>query len=163
MCPHCYNTFRNEYPQFGGRFEVVHHTEFLAQLLEEGRLKLRRTNSRRFTFHDSCYLGRYNGIFDAPRRLLRESGAELVEMARSREQGFCCGAGGAQVWMDTPQARPVHLQRLDEAMGTSPEGVAVACPFCQLMLTSAAQTRGVAERLPVRDVAEVLAEAVIEP
>jgi len=163
MCPHCYNTFRNEYPQFGGRFEVVHHTEFLARLLEEGRLQPRRPVSRRLTFHDSCYLGRYNGIFDAPRRLLQESGAELVEMARSRERGFCCGAGGAQVWMDTPQARPIHLQRLDEALGTSPEAVAVACPFCQLMLTSAAQTRGVAERLPVRDVAEILAEAVIEP
>lgn len=160
MCPHCYNTFKNEYPQFGGRFEVAHHTEFLARLLAEGRLRPRRDLGRRVTFHDSCYLGRYNGVFEAPRAVLARSGARLVEMGRSRERGFCCGAGGAQVWMDTPQARPVHLQRLEEAMGLNPEAVAVACPFCNLMLTSAAQTKGVAERLPVRDVAEFLAEAL---
>ncbi|MFN3928273.1 MAG: (Fe-S)-binding protein [Thermoflexus sp.] len=162
MCPHCYNTFRNEYPQFGGRFDVVHHTEFLNRLVEEGRLRLKQTPARRITFHDSCYLGRYNGIFDAPRRLLQESGAKLVEMPRSRERGFCCGAGGAQVWMDTPQARPIHLQRLEEAMGVSPEAVAVACPFCHLMLTSAAQTKGVVDQLPIRDVAEIMAEALAD-
>ncbi|GBD10162.1 Lactate utilization protein A [Candidatus Thermoflexus japonica] len=163
MCPHCYNTFRNEYPQLGGRFEVVHHTEFLARLVEEGRLRMKREVAQRWTFHDSCYLGRYNGIFDAPRRLLQESGVELVEMARSRERGFCCGAGGAQVWMDTPQARPIHLQRLEEAMGVGPQGIAVACPFCHLMLTSAAQSKGVADQIPVRDVAEVMAEALVHP
>ncbi len=173
QCPHCFNTFKNEYTQFGGDFEVVHHSQFIAELIGSGRLTLSRDLDGLVTFHDSCYLGRYNDVYAAPRNTLRATGVNLVEMARSRETGLCCGGGGANAWFeleDTGEpsthkrsgAEFRHVQdiRLEEAMSHGVDTVAAACPFCVLMLDSAAQSKGVVEEIAVRDIAEFVAEAL---
>ncbi len=159
-CPHCFNTFRNEYPQFGGRYDVVHHSQYLTMLTARGDLKLTRPLNELLTFHDSCYLGRYNEIYDPPRQALAGAGVSLVEMARSRDRGLCCGGGGAQVWFETHQERPVNAQRLQEALRTGAATVGTACPFCTIMLTSAAQSAGVTDRVAVRDIAVLVSEAL---
>jgi Fe-S oxidoreductase len=173
QCPHCFNTFKNEYPQFGGVFPVVHHSQFIGELIDSGRLQLKRNLDALVTFHDSCYLGRYNDVYVAPRRALRATGVRLVEMTRSRESGLCCGGGGGNAWFeleDTGDAsahkRPgtelEHVQeiRLNEAMSHNVDTVAAACPFCVLMLDSAAQSKGVTDRVAVKDIAEYVAEAL---
>jgi Fe-S oxidoreductase len=173
QCPHCYNTFKNEYPQFGGDFQVVHHSQFIGELIEGGRLPLRRELNQRVTFHDSCYLGRYNDVYDAPRDILRATGVDLAEMARSRQKGLCCGGGGANAWFEIedsgepsthkrPGAKLEQVQeiRLEEAMSHDVDTVAMACPFCVLMLDSAAQTKGVKETVAIRDIAELVAAAL---
>ncbi len=160
-CPHCFNTFKNEYPQFGGHYDVVHHSTFIARLIAEGHLKLARSIPRSLTFHDSCYLGRYNGIYDDPRSALTAiEGVSVVEMARSRDRGLCCGGGGAQVWFETHQERPVNEIRLDEIVATGTQTVANACPFCTIMLSSAAQSRGITDSIQVTDLAVLVAEAL---
>ncbi len=160
-CPHCFNTFRNEYPQFGGHYEVIHHSTFIARLIKEGRLKLSRPVSEVVTYHDSCYLGRYNDVYDDPRQALAAvKGLQMVEMRRSREKGLCCGGGGAQVWFETHQERPVNTIRLEEAMSSGAQTVAAACPFCTIMLGSAAQSMGVTETVAVKDLALIVAEAL---
>jgi Fe-S oxidoreductase len=172
-CPHCFNTFKNEYPQFGGDLQVIHHSQFIAELIAGGRLRLRQGLDQRLTFHDSCYLGRYNDIFDAPRSALRSAGVEIVEMARSREQGLCCGGGGAHAWFELedrdepsthkrPGAEFAQIQeiRLAEAMSHDVDAVAAACPFCMLMLGSAAQSKGVTEQIAIEDIAEFVAAAL---
>jgi Fe-S oxidoreductase len=173
QCPHCFNTFQNEYPQFGGDFEVVHHSQFISELIGSGQLQLNRELDQRVTFHDSCYLGRYNGVYDAPRDALKAAGVSLVEMARAREKGLCCGGGGAHAWFEIgePDAPSTHKRpgssyeqvqeiRLEEAMSHKVETVAAACPFCVLMLDSAAQSRGVKAEVGIRDIAELVAEAL---
>jgi Fe-S oxidoreductase len=159
-CPHCYNTIKNEYPQFGACYEVVHHSEFLLDLVHQGRLK---TNGgfgiEKLTFHDSCYLGRWNGIFEAPRQLLRFSNndAKLIEMKRSLAEGLCCGAGGARMFMEETIGRRINHERAQEVIATRATQVAAACPFCITMLTD-----GIADLegdLAVRDIAEILDEA----
>ncbi len=160
-CPHCFNTFANEYPQFGGRYEVVHHSTFIIRLLREGRLKLSKPITELITYHDSCYLGRYNNIYDDPRRALASiDGLEVVEMPRSRDRGLCCGGGGAQVWFETHQEVPVNEIRLNEALDTGAKTVACACPFCTIMLSSAAQSRGLGEDVAVKDLALLVAGAL---
>ena len=160
-CPHCFNVFKNEYPQFGGEYDVVHHSELLAELVAQGRLKPTRAVNEVLTFHDSCYLGRYNGILDAPREVLAAvPGVQLREMPRSRERGLCCGGGGAGVWNEPKGERRIEEIRLEEAMSLEPDTVASACPFCMIMFDSGAKTMGIEERVRLRDVAEVLAEAV---
>ncbi|MHB8626105.1 MAG: heterodisulfide reductase-related iron-sulfur binding cluster [Aggregatilineales bacterium] len=185
-CPHCFNTFKNEFVQFmqtngqGDKpaWQVAHHTQYIAKLLVEGKIKPDYARAeggapaQTITYHDSCYLGRYNGEYDAPRAMLQSvPGVNLVEMARSRDRGLCCGGGGAQVWMETHAERPVNQIRLDEAINTlaanregkndQPGGiVAAACPFCTVMLGSAAQTRGVTDQIRIRDVAEIVAAAL---
>ncbi len=158
-CAHCFNTFRNEYPEFGGQFEVIHHTELISQLLAEGRLELGELK-KRVTFHDPCNLGRMNGVFDAPREsLLAAPGLELIEMKRSRMNSFCCGGGGANAWYEVPEKKKISVLRVEEARSTGAEMLAVACPFCITMFEDASKGMGV-ENFEVRDVAEILAAAL---
>ena len=159
-CPHCYNTLKNEYPDFGGRYEVVHHTEFLRDLIRSGRLKVRADSGSKTVFHDSCYLGRYNGIYDAPRDLIRASGAGLTEMRRARDRGFCCGAGGARMFLEETVGKRVNVERTEEALACGPETIATACPFCMTMLTDGVKAKDADAKVHVRDVAEVLAGLV---
>ncbi|GBD24505.1 Lactate utilization protein A [bacterium HR29] len=162
-CPHCFNTFKNEYPDFGGRYEVIHHAEFLRTLVARGKLQPKAFEGRRITFHDSCYLGRGNGIYDAPRELLSAiPGVELVEMPRSRERGLCCGAGGGNMWMEEKGTRVNHL-RAAEAANTGAAVVATACPFCiQMFEDGIPAVQPDEERRTIRalDIAEVLELAV---
>jgi len=163
QCPHCFNTLRNEYPQFGGQFEVVHHSQFLAQLVENGRLKPSRNLARVVTFHDSCYLGRYNDLFDAPREVLNSlPGVILREMPRSRSHGLCCGGGGGGMWVEIPGDQKINQIRLEEALSLQPDTVASACPFCMLMFDLGSKVMGVSDNLQLRDISEMMWEAVID-
>ncbi len=154
-CPHCFNTIGNEYPDFGGRYEVVHHTEFLAQLVREGKLKP-EAGDRKITYHDSCYLARHNDVIAAPRELAAASG-RTVEMARSGKRTFCCGAGGARMWMEE-RGRPINEERVREAAATGADTLAVGCPFCTVMLDDGVRNTGA--KMQVIDLASLLAEAV---
>ncbi|MGA2260309.1 MAG: (Fe-S)-binding protein [Acidobacteriota bacterium] len=160
-CPHCYNTLKNEFPQFGGNFEVVHHTELLQDLVKSGRLRVSKKIRERVTFHDSCYIGRYNDNYEAPRNLLGAAGAQVVEMERSRDKGFCCGAGGARMFMEEREGKRVNVERTEEALKLNPKEIATACPFCMTMLIDGLKAKDADERVRVRDVAEVLADALI--
>jgi len=155
-CAHCFNTIKNEYPQFGGRFEVVHHTELLAHLVDSGRLPLDTPIEKTVTYHDPCYLGRYNGVFDPPRFVLdRIKGLEIIEMAKSRDRSFCCGAGGARGFMEEPPGKRVNEARVAQAEETGAGTLAVSCPFCMNMFQDGIQGRNAGERLVGEDVAEL--------
>jgi len=162
-CPHCFNMLLNEYPQAGGRFEVVHHTDFLMGLIDTGRLRLSTEQRARITYHDSCYLGRYNGVYDQPRRALAGvPGVELTEMPRNRDRGFCCGAGGARMFMEETEGKRVNVERTEEALSTKPDVIGTACPFCMTMLTDGVKEKEESERVRVRDIAEIILDAVEE-
>ncbi|HUL84220.1 MAG TPA: (Fe-S)-binding protein [Actinomycetota bacterium] len=159
-CAHCFNTLANEYPDYGGAYEVVHHTELLAGLIRDGRLgAAAAAASGTVTYHDACYLGRHNGRYDAPRDVLRSTGAGTVEMPRNRERSFCCGAGGARMWMEEGGDARINDTRFAEAEGTGADTVAVACPYCFVMLDDAAKAKG--SEVRVADVATLLAESVL--
>ncbi len=161
-CPHCFNTLKNEYPELGGNYEVLHHTTFLRQLITEGRLKVEggAFKGKRITFHDPCYLGRANSVFEAPRELIRELDAELVEMKNCKERGLCCGAGGAQMFKEAePGNKEVNIERTEQAVETRPDIVAAACPFCNTMMTDGVKNKEKEARIKVLDVAELLASA----
>lgn len=166
ICPHCFNIFKNEYSELGGNYEVIHHTTFLQQLIDEGRIKLTDATSfkgKKITYHDSCYLGRGNGIYEAPRKVLEALDAELVEMKRCGKFGMCCGAGGGQMFKEEEAGKTrVNLDRSAEAIATGAEVVAAACPFCNTMLTDGVKAAEKEESVKVFDVAELVA-ACLEP
>jgi len=163
-CPHCFNIFKNEYPELGGNYEVIHHTTFLQQLLDEGRIRLKEDGQfkgRKITYHDSCYLGRANDIYEAPRKVLEALDAELVEMKRCRKNGFCCGAGGAQMFKEEEKGdKRINWDRAQEAIGTGSSVVAAACPFCNTMLTDGVKGAEKEADVRVLDVAELVAASM---
>jgi len=160
-CPHCFNIFKNEYPELGGTYEVIHHTTFLQQLIDEGRIKLSDSNTykgKKITYHDSCYLGRGNNIYEAPRKVLEALDVELVEMKRCGKKGLCCGAGGAQMFKEEePGNKRVNHERADEAISTGSQIVAAACPFCNTMLSDGVKAAEKEDEVKVLDVAELIA------
>lgn len=164
-CPHCFNTLKNEYPELGGTYEVIHHTTLLQQLIDEGKIKMKEGGSfkgKRITYHDSCYLGRANQIYEAPRQILEKLDAELVEMKRCRSNGLCCGAGGAQMFKeDEPGTSRINIERTDEALSLKPNVIAAACPFCNTMMTDGVKNREQESNVQVLDIAEIIAADLI--
>lgn len=163
-CPHCFNILKNEYPELGGTYEVIHHTTFLQQLLDEGKITLKEGGvfkGKRITYHDSCYLGRANDIYEAPRKVLEALDAELVEMKRCRTKGLCCGAGGAQMFKEEEKGNVrINQERIQEALETGSDIVASACPFCNTMLTDGVKQKEKEEAVKVLDVAELVAASM---
>ncbi|MDF9801041.1 heterodisulfide reductase subunit D [Catalinimonas alkaloidigena] len=161
-CPHCFNTIKNEYPELGGNYEVIHHSTFLQQLINEGRIKLQgggAFNGKKITYHDSCFLGRANNIYEAPREVLEALDADLVEMKRCRTKGFCCGAGGAQMFKDAEAGKKeVNTERTEEALSTGAQTIAVACPFCMTMMSDGVKNKNKEKEVAVKDIAEIIAE-----
>ena len=162
-CPHCFNTIKNEYPALGGNYEVIHHSTFLQDLINEGKIKLKEGGSfkgQRITYHDSCFLGRANNIYEAPRQVLEALDADLVEMKRCKTKGFCCGAGGAQMFKDAePGKKEVNIDRTEEALNTGASTIAVACPFCMTMMSDGVKNKEKEKEVNVKDLAELIAEA----
>jgi Fe-S oxidoreductase len=158
-CPHCFHQIGNEFPQLGGNYEVIHHSTYIERLLEEERVPLRSDEGRRLTvaYHDSCYLGRYNDIYDAPRETLRRAlpVVTLVEPPRARDRGLCCGAGGGRMWMEERQGKRINIERTEEMLATGADAIAVACPFCMTMLSDGVKAKE--SNVPVLDIAEVVA------
>jgi Fe-S oxidoreductase len=163
-CPHCFNTLKNEYPELGGNYEVISHAVLLQQLIDSGKIRITDGGpfkGRRITYHDSCYLGRANGIYEAPRKVLEALDSALVDMKRCRSNGLCCGAGGAQMFKEEEQgANRVNLERTDEALATGAQYIAAACPFCNTMLTDGVKTREKESSVEVLDIAEIVASAM---
>lgn len=161
QCPHCFNTLRNEYPQLGGNYEVIHHSEFLARLIEDGRLVIDGTTEKRVTVHDSCYLTRHNGIVDAPRRVVGSlGGVEIAEMNPSGRNGMCCGAGGAHMWMEEREGTRVNALRTQQALETNADVIATSCPFCYVMMDDGVRDAHAEEDVAVEDIAVILADAL---
>lgn len=161
-CPHCFNTIKNEYPELGGNYEVMHHTQFLKTLLEEGRLTIEggKFKGKRITFHDPCYLGRANNVYEAPRELIQKLEAELVEMKNCRRNGLCCGAGGAQMFKEPEQGdKDVNVERTEQALDVKPEIIAAGCPFCNTMMTDGVKAKEKENDVEVMDIAELIANA----
>ncbi|WP_340063235.1 (Fe-S)-binding protein [Ascidiimonas aurantiaca] len=161
-CPHCFNTIKNEYPALGGTYEVMHHTQFLKTLLDDGRLTVEGGSfkGKRITFHDPCYLGRANNIYEAPRELITKLEAELVEMRKCRKNGLCCGAGGAQMFKEAEKGdKEVNIERTEQALETKPQIIAAGCPFCNTMLTDGIKNKEKEAEIQVMDVAELIASA----
>ena len=157
-CPHCFNTIKNEYPQFGGELEVVHHTQFIAELLKQGKIKPASMSDGKLTYHDSCYLGRHNDIYEAPRQVLASiSPSRLLEMKRIRQNGFCCGGGGGRYWMEERIGKRISEERIEHVIETKADIVATACPYCLQMFEDAIKAKAVEESLKVLDIAELLA------
>ena len=160
-CPHCFNTLKNEYPQFGGDFEVIHHTQLIADLIRDGRLRISGTDGKRLAYHDSCYLGRYNDIYQAPREILRAiGGTKSVELARSGPKSFCCGGGGGHMWMEEPPEKRVNVRRAEEIVEAKVDVVATACPYCLSMLEDGLKAKEAEESIQAMDLSELVIKAV---
>lgn len=159
-CPHCYNSIKNEYPQFGGNFEVYHHSEILNDLMKTGKIQFKDENEKNsVTFHDSCYLGRYNGIYDEPRDSISKiDGINLIEMGRNKDKGFCCGAGGGRMFLEETEGTRINEERTREALETNSDTIASACPFCMTMLNDGVKSFGKNEEVAVKDIAEIILE-----
>jgi Fe-S oxidoreductase len=164
-CPHCFNILKNEYPELGGNYEVIHHTTFLQQLIDEGKIKINEKGSfkgKKITYHDSCYLGRANNIYEAPRKVLEALDIDLSEMKRCKSNGLCCGAGGAQMFNEEEKGNVrVNVERIKEALETGAEVVAAACPFCNTMLTDGVKAHGKEENVKVFDIVELVAASML--
>jgi Fe-S oxidoreductase len=159
--PHAYNTFKNEYPDLGLEAEVYHHTEVLAKLIEEGRIRPVKEINQRVTYHDSCYLGRYNDRYDAPRFILHSiPGVELVEMTRNRENGMCCGAGGGMMWMEETEGVRVNVARTEQALEVKPDIIGTACPYCLTMISDGTKAKEVEDQVNTLDVVEILMQSL---
>lgn len=163
-CPHCFNIFKNEYPELGGNYEVIHHSSFLQQLIDEGKIRMKESGSfkgKKITYHDSCYLGRANNIYEAPRKVLEALDAELIEMKRCRSKGLCCGAGGAQMFKEEePGTTRINIERGNEAIATGASIIAAACPFCNTMMTDGVKLAEKEDSVKVLDIAELIAESI---
>ena len=162
-CPHCFNTLKNEYPELGGNYEVVHHTELMQDLLKTGRLKIEGGSfkGKKITFHDPCYLGRANDVYEAPRILLEKLDAELVEMKRCRSNGLCCGAGGAQMFKEPEKGnKDINIERTEEALTLNPDTIATGCPFCNTMITDGIKNKEKESSVSVMDIAELVEKAL---
>ena len=163
-CPHCFNTLKNEYPELGGTYEVIHHATFIQQLIDEGKIKMSEGGTfkgKKITYHDSCYLGRANNIYEAPRKVLEALDAELVEMKRCKSNGLCCGAGGAQMWKEEEKGTTrINLERTKEALATGASVIAAACPFCNTMMTDGVKSNEKEGDVQVLDIAELVAAAM---
>jgi Fe-S oxidoreductase len=167
-CPHCFNSLANEYPQLGGHFEVIHHTQLLDTLVSEGRLIPITSIDQNVTYHDPCYLGRHNKVYTPPREIIAKvPGLRNTEMHRCKERGFCCGAGGARMWMEERIGKRINTERVDEALSTNPDVISTACPYCLVMLgdsiTARKQSHEVPESMEVVDVAQLLLRSVKQP
>ena len=164
-CPHCFNILKNEYPALGGNYDVIHHATFLQQLIDEGKIKMNEEGSfkgKKITYHDSCYLGRGNNIYEAPRKVLEALDINLVEMKRCRSNGLCCGAGGAQMFKEEEKGDVrINIERIREALETNSEVVAAACPFCNTMLTDGVKAHEKEEQVKVLDIAELVAASMV--
>ena len=162
-CPHCFNTLKNEYPALGGSYEVIHHSTFLQELIDDGKIKLKEGGTfkgKKITYHDSCFLGRANNVYEAPRKVLEALDADLAEMKRSRSKGLCCGAGGAQMFKDAESGKKeINIERTEEALGTGAETIAVGCPFCLTMLCDGVKNKEKEETVQVKDLSELIVEA----
>lgn len=162
-CPHSYNTLKNEYPSLGGNYQVQHHTEYIEELLQNGRLKLEsssKLNGKRVTFHDPCYLGRANEVFEVPRNLLKTLGVDLKEMKRNRRTALCCGAGGAQMFKEPEKGdKDINVLRTEDALETQPEIIATGCPYCNTMMTDGVKSKEKEDSIQVFDVAELIANS----
>ena len=162
-CPHCFNVLKNEYPELGGTYDVIHHATLLQQLINEGRIKMKEGGAfkgKKITYHDSCYLGRANNIYDAPRAILEALDADLVEMKRIRTKGLCCGAGGAQMFKEPePGKKDINVERTEEALSTNASTIAVACPFCMVMMTDGVKNKNKESEVVVKDLAELIVES----
>ncbi|MFT4680181.1 MAG: heterodisulfide reductase subunit D [Granulosicoccus sp.] len=161
-CPHCFNTIKNEYPELGGKYEVIHHTQLIQQLIDDGKLKVDggAYKGKKITFHDPCYLGRGNGEYEAPRSLMQNLDAELAEMKRSKANGLCCGAGGAQMFKEAESGdKEINMERAEEAVALNPEVIATGCPFCNTMMTDGVKYLDKQEDVEVLDLAEMIANA----
>lgn len=162
-CPHSYNTLKNEYPSLGGNYQVQHHTEYIEELLQNGRLKLEsssKLNGKRVTFHDPCYLGRANEVFEVPRNLLKTLGVDLKEMKRNRRTALCCGAGGAQMFKEPEKGdKDINVLRTEDALETQPEIIATGCPYCNTMMTDGVKSKEKEDSIQVLDVAELIANS----
>ena len=163
-CPHCFNTLKNEYPQLGGHYEVTHHTTLLQELIDQGRIILKEGGTfkgKKISFHDSCYLGRANNIYEAPRKVLEALDADLVEMKRCRSNGLCCGAGGAQMFKEDESGNNrINFERTDEAIETGAKIIASSCPFCNTMLTDGVKNKEKEEEIQILDIAEIVAASL---
>ncbi len=162
-CPHCFNTLKNEYPELGGNYEVIHHTQLLQELIDSGKLRIEDSSAfkgKRITFHDPCYLGRANDVYEAPRSALQQLDAELVEMRKCKKNGLCCGAGGAQMFKEAEKGdKEVNVERTEQAMETKPNIIATGCPFCNTMMTDGIKHLEKESEVQVKDIAELIAEA----
>jgi Fe-S oxidoreductase len=159
-CPHCFNTLKNEYPDLGGNYEVIHHTQLLQELIDSGKLRIKEGGpfkGKRLTYHDSCYLGRAKDVYEAPREVIESLDANLVEMKRSRRFGLCCGAGGAQMFKEPEEGKKdINIERIEEALDTQPEAVVANCPFCLVMLTDGVKNKEKEDSIKVYDLAELV-------
>ena len=161
-CPHCFNTLKNEYPDLGGNYEVIHHTQLLKQLLNDNKLTIEggKFKGKRITYHDPCYLGRANQVYEAPRELIKKLDAELLEMKSCKSKGLCCGAGGAQMFKDAEAGtKEINIVRTEEALETQPDIIAAACPFCNTMMTDGIKNKEKEGKIEVMDIAELIANA----
>ena len=160
-CPHCFNTIKNEFPQFGGTYEVLHHSVVINELIESGRIRPIKPLDATVVFHDSCYLGRYNGIMQAPRKAMAAvPGLKVIDPPRAQERGLCCGGGGGHMWMEVPSEKRVNVIRTEELMQTGASIVGTACPFCLAMVDLGRKVKGAEETLAVKDVSELIADSL---